>query len=120
MEALQEFMKARSFETEDTSVDIQSSLKQYTWQEEDEVAWKGDPPKISILVDESFNYLLSTVLQVCGCVGGCVHVCMRCTVCACGAPCVGVGVAWGHCGGGSVAWDVVWCGVAVLCCSPWF
>jgi len=63
-DALATFLESRTFETQDASVDTQTSLKQFVWEEEDTVYWEGVPPKASILIDESYGFLLSSLINV--------------------------------------------------------
>jgi hypothetical protein len=62
--ALKTFLRTISPEMEDGESDARIELKKFTWDETDNVRWKGQPPKIELIVDMKNGFLLSAFVQV--------------------------------------------------------
>ena len=63
--AISEWLSSKIVEATDASSDATTALRKYQWKEWDKNKWRGAPPKIEILVDERYNFLLSITFTVC-------------------------------------------------------
>jgi len=64
VEALNSFIATRSIEVSDAVSDPVSQSKKTSWIESDTVLWRGEPPKIEVLYDETNEFLLLVLFQV--------------------------------------------------------
>ena len=51
-------------EMEDGESDTKTSIKKFVWDETDDIRWKGEPPKIELVVDVKYGFLLSAFIQI--------------------------------------------------------
>lgn len=64
VDALEAYINTKSLEVSDAVMDIVSQTKKTVWLEEDRVRWKGEPPKVEVLYDETNAFLLVVLFQV--------------------------------------------------------
>ena len=62
--AMTAFLHVANPEMEDGEADARTNLKKFTWDETDEIRWKGCPPKIEMIVDMKNGFLLSVFIQI--------------------------------------------------------
>ena len=62
--AMAAFLQVANPEMEDGEADARTNLKKFTWDETDEIRWKGCPPKIEMIVDMKNGFLLSVFIQI--------------------------------------------------------
>ena len=58
------FLQEKEVEVEDSHADKLTFLKKYSWDETDKVRWQGEPPRIEVLVDTRYHFLLKAFIQV--------------------------------------------------------
>jgi len=51
-------------EMEDGESDTKTAIKKFHWDETDEIRWKGEPPRIELIVDVKYGFLLSAFVQI--------------------------------------------------------
>ena len=71
--AMQAFLQIAKPEMEDSESDVGMNLKKFTWDETDEIRWRGRPPKIEIIVDLKNSFLLSVFIQIASRRNKCTH-----------------------------------------------
>ena len=58
------YLQDKEVEVEDSHADKLTFLKKYSWDETDKVRWQGEPPRIEVLVDTRYHFLLKAFIQV--------------------------------------------------------
>ena len=62
--AMVAFLAAVKPEMEDGESDTKTAIKKFHWDETDEIRWKGEPPRIELIVDVKYGFLLSAFIQI--------------------------------------------------------
>ena len=62
--AMAAFLHVINPEMEDGEADVGVNVKKFTWDEKDDIRWKGRPPRIEIVVDMQNKFLLSAFIQI--------------------------------------------------------
>ena len=62
--AMAGFLAAVKPEMEDGESDTKTAIKKFHWEETDEIRWKGEPPRIELIVDVKYGFLLSAFIQI--------------------------------------------------------
>ena len=58
------FMKTRTVNVTDETIDNESCRKKISWDEEDADVWGGDTPTVEIFYDDTHAFLLSVYFQI--------------------------------------------------------
>ena len=58
------FLADKEVPMEDINGDKGTMLKKHAWSESDNIRWCGEPPKIEVLVDHRFNFLLEAYIVI--------------------------------------------------------
>ena len=64
VEAMEAYIATKSIEVSDAVADAVAQAKKTSWLETDAALWKGEPPKIEVLYDETNEFLLLVLFQV--------------------------------------------------------
>mmetsp|Transcript_24165 Transcript_24165/g.75894 ORF Transcript_24165/g.75894 Transcript_24165/m.75894 type:complete len:321 (+) Transcript_24165:81-1043(+) len=64
IEALHAWLATKPITTADLDLDNKSFSKKYSWVEESSSKWNGLPPKVEMLVDERYSYILQVFIQI--------------------------------------------------------
>jgi len=62
--AMTAFLSVVNPEMEDGEADADMNVKKFTWDETDDIRWKGRPPRIEIVVDMQNKFLLTAFIQI--------------------------------------------------------
>lgn len=58
------FLYDKNVPMEDVNADRGSLLKKHSWTETDTVVWRGEPPKVEVLMDHRYNFLLEVYIVI--------------------------------------------------------
>ena len=64
VQKLESYLSMKSLEVTDSVSEPHGDIKKCSWKETDKVLWRGEAPKIEVLYNETYGFLLSATLQV--------------------------------------------------------
>ena len=62
--AFKRYLTGKNVEVEDAHADKKTFIKKFSWEESDKVRWQGEPPRVEVVVDTRYHFLLKAFIQV--------------------------------------------------------